>query len=229
MKKLVFLVLSVLIAITALAQNVEPKSITLSDAELKLVEQNSDFAFNLFRKTRNTESQVISPLSITYALGMLNNGAEGITREEICQVLSGGQQTDYTDVATMNAFCRKLLTETDLLDEDTRVAIANTIFFNGDRKDISLKSAFKNAAATYYDAKPSVLNFSDEASLGIINQWATDHTDGMIHDLLKAEDLQNPNLVSFLLNAICFKGAWVNQFEEEMTQNQYLTTCNTRP
>ena len=221
MKKLVFLVLSVLIAITALAQNVEPKSITLSDAELKLVEQNSDFAFNLFRKTRNTESQVISPLSITYALGMLNNGAEGITREEICQVLSGGQQTDYTDVATMNAFCRKLLTETALLDEDTRVAIANTIFFNGDRKDISLKSAFKDAAATYYDAKPSVLNFSDEASLGIINQWATDQTDGMIRDLLKPEDLQDPNLVSFLLNAICFKAPWTTPFEEK-TEKDYF-------
>ena len=221
MKKIALMVLSILMATTALAQGGETKTITLSDAERKLVEQNSDFAFNLFRKTRSTESQVISPLSITYALGMLNNGAEGITREEICQVLSGGQQTDYADVATMNAFCRKLLTETAMLDEDTRVAIANTIFFNGDRKDISLKSAFKDAAATYYDAKPSVLSFSDEASLGIINQWATDQTDGMIHDLLKPEDMEDPNLVSFLLNAICFKGAWTSPFDE-YTEKDYF-------
>ena len=221
MKKIALMVLSILMATTALAQGGETKTITLSDVERKLVEQNSDFAFNLFRKTRSTESQVISPLSITYALGMLNNGAEGITREEICQVLSGGQQTDYADVATMNAFCRKLLTETALLDEDTRVAIANTIFFNGDRKDISLKSAFKDAAATYYDAKPSVLSFSDEASLGIINQWATDQTDGMIHDLLKPEDMEDPNLVSFLLNAICFKGAWTSPFDKK-TEKDYF-------
>ena len=221
MKKIALMVLSILMATTALAQGGETKTITLSDAERKLVEQNSDFAFNLFRKTRSTESQVISPLSITYALGMLNNGAEGITREEICQVLSGGQQTDYADVATMNAFCRKLLTETALLDEDTRVAIANTIFFNGDRKDIALKSAFKDAAATYYDAKPSVLSFSDEASLGIINQWATDQTDGMIHDLLKPEDMEDPNLVSFLLNAICFKGAWTSPFDKK-TEKDYF-------
>ena len=221
MKKLAFLVLSILIATTAFAQNGEPKTITLSDAERKLVEQNSDFAFNLFRKTRNTESQVISPLSITYALGMLNNGAEGITREEICQVLSGGQQTDYADVATMNAFCRKLLTEAALLDKDTRVAIANSIFFNGDRKDIALKSAFKDAAATYYDATPSVLSFSDKASLGIINQWVSDQTDGMISDLLKEEDMEDPNLVSFLLNAICFKGAWISPFDEK-TEKGYF-------
>ncbi len=224
MKKftLFLMTISFLVATTALAQNGKSKTITLTEAERALVEQNSDFAFNLFRKTRDTENHVISPLSITYALGMLNNGADGITREEISQVLSGGRQTGYADVATMNAFCRKMLTESALLDEDTRVAIANTIYFNDDRKDISLKTAFKDAAATYYDATPSVVSFSNEATLGVINQWATDHTDGMIRDLLKPEDLQDPNLVSFLLNAICFKGAWGKPFDEKNTQNMYF-------
>ena len=95
MKKIILVILSVLMGITAFAQ--DEGLFSLTDAERKLVEQNSDFAFNLFRKTRDTENRVISPLSITYALGMLNNGAEGITREEICQVLSGGQQTDYAN------------------------------------------------------------------------------------------------------------------------------------
>lgn len=222
MKKYTLLAISILMALTTLAQDYEPKTITLTDAERRLVEQNSDFAFNLFRKTRGTDNHVISPLSITYALGMLNNGADGVTREEICRVLSGGQETGYADIATMNAFCRKMLTESNLLDEDTRVAIANTIYFNGDRKELSLKTAFKNAAAAYYDATPSVLSFSDKATLGIINQWATDHTDGMIHDLLKESDMEDPNLVSFLLNAICFKGAWMNQFDEKQTQYSYF-------
>lgn len=222
MKKIAFLALSIFIVSGASAHEAEPKAITLTDAERTLVEQNSDFAFNLFRKTRNTENHVISPLSITYALGMLNNGADGITREEICQVLSGGRQEGYADVATMNAFCKKMLTESALLDEDTRMAIANNIYFNGNRKSLSLKTAFKEAAATYYDATPSVLSFSDPTTLGVINQWVADKTDGMITDLLKPEDMQDHNLVSFLLNAICFKGAWVNPFEEWQTQNAYF-------
>lgn len=222
MRKILLMVCTILMATTALAQEGEPKTITLTDAERALVEQNNDFAFNLFRKTRNTENHVISPLSITYALGMLNNGAEGITREEISQVLSGGRQEGFADVATINAFCRKMLMESALLDEDTRVSIANNIYFNGDRKDISLKSAFRDSAATYYDATPSVLSFSNPTTLDIINQWATDHTDGMIHDLLKPQDMQDPNLVSFLLNAISFKGAWINQFDETDTQNAYF-------
>ena len=214
--------ISTLMVTASFAQDGEHGMISLTDAERALVAQNSDFAFNLFRKTRDTENHVISPLSITYALAMLNNGADGITREEICQVLSGGRQEGYADVATMNAFCRKMLTESALLDEDTRVAIANTIYFNGDRGDLSLKSAFKDAAATYYDATPSIVSFSDPATLDIINQWATDHTDGMIPNLLKPDDLQDPNLVSFLLNAICFKGAWANPFEEGRTENAYF-------
>ena len=109
MKKITLLVFVTFMVSTAFAKD-GPKSISLTDSERALVAQNSDFAFNLFRKTRDTESHVISPLSITYALGMLNNGADGITREEISQVLSGGQQTGYADVATMNAFCRKMLT-----------------------------------------------------------------------------------------------------------------------
>ena len=146
MRKILLMVCTILMATTALAQEGEPKTIPLTDAERALVEQNNDFAFNLFRKTRNTENHVISPLSITYALGMLNNGAEGITREEISQVLSGGRQEGFADVATINAFCRKMLMESALLDEDTRVSIANNIYFNGDRKDISLKSAFRDSA-----------------------------------------------------------------------------------
>ena len=222
MKQITLIVISILMVTAGFAQSDGTKTISLTDAERTLVQQNSDFAFDLFRKTRDTENHVISPLSITYALGMLNNGAEGVTREEISQVLSGGLQTGYADVATMNAFCRKMLTESALLDEDTRVAIANTIFFNGDRKDISLKPAFKEAAATYYDATPSVVSFRDEATLGIINQWATDHTDGMVHDLLKPGDMEDPNLVSLLLNAICFKGAWLYPFDERNTINTYF-------
>ena len=218
MKKLTLMLCFVLTATMTWAQNDKSGSIALTDAERTLVRQNCDFAFNLFRKTRSTGNHVISPLSITYALGLLNNGAEGITRQEICQVLSGGTQTDYADVATMNAFCRKMLTESALLDEDTRTAIANTIYFNGDKKNIQLKTAFKEAAATYYDATPAIISFSDEATLGVINQWVADKTDGMIRDLLKPADLQDPNLVSFLLNAICFKGAWMNPFDEETTQ-----------
>ena len=76
----------VLMAVGAWAQN-EPKSILLTPQEKELVQQNNDFAFRLFRKARTSESQLLSPLSITYALGMMNNGAQGQTQKEIAEKL----------------------------------------------------------------------------------------------------------------------------------------------
>ena len=67
MRRIVLMLLSSFLVYAALAQDSEPKTISLTDAERVLVGQNSDFAFNLFRKTRDTENHVISPLSITYA------------------------------------------------------------------------------------------------------------------------------------------------------------------
>jgi len=48
-----------------------PKEIELADGEQELINSNNDFAFNLFREARRDTSCVLSPLSITYALGML--------------------------------------------------------------------------------------------------------------------------------------------------------------
>jgi Serine protease inhibitor len=63
------------------------KQILLSQTELQMVSSNNNFAFNLFRTAQEDKSQILSPLSITYALSMLNNGATGETQQEINQTL----------------------------------------------------------------------------------------------------------------------------------------------
>ena len=68
-----------------------PKEIELAEGEQQLIESNNDFAFNLFRKARGDKSKILSPLSITFALGMLNNGADGQTLQEINQTLGFGE------------------------------------------------------------------------------------------------------------------------------------------
>ena len=58
-----------------------PTSLELTRAELEMVKSSNEFAFNLFRTAQDEkESQILSPISITYALGMLNNGAAGERR-----------------------------------------------------------------------------------------------------------------------------------------------------
>ena len=212
MKKFTLMVLSILMATTALAQYEEPKTITLTDAERQLVENNNKFALRLFQKARTDESLLLSPLSITVDLGMLNNGADGITREEIDAVL-GSKDVGGADV--INQFCLKMLNESGSLDDKTKVAMANNIYVNSAAGN-QLLPAFVETAKNYYDATPESRDFHDGKTREVINKWGSDHTEGMIEEAIKEEEF-NPDAVSYLLNALYFKGEWTHKFVASQT------------
>ena len=198
------------------------KSISLTRAQQELVTASNDFAFNLFRRATlpvegtsalaEPKSTILSPLSITYALGMLNNGAAGETQQQINEVLGFGD----TGADGINAFCQKMLTEAPALDKLTKVMIANNIYVNEGYKQLP---DFVAKAKEFYDAKPETRNFHDGKTCDVINRWASDHTEGMIDKVL-TEDEFNPDAVSYLLNAIYFKGAWKEKFSKSQTRNE---------
>jgi serpin B len=209
------------------------KEISLTRSDQELVNSNNDFAFNLFRKMAlrlsdgecstcymgPEKSQIVSPISITYALGMLNNGAAGETQAEINKVLGFGK----TGADGINAFCRKMLTEAPKLDKLTKVMIANTIYMN---KGYELKPDFVSKANAFYDATPETRDFADGKTRDVINKWGSDHTEGMIPEVLKEEEF-NPGAVSYLLNAIYFKGAWTEKFDKDNTTDETFKGYNT--
>lgn len=200
------------------------KDISLTAEEKQLVESNNDFAFRLFQKARGEESSIMSPLSITYALGMLNNGAAGQTQKEICDVLGFGD----AGADGINNFCRKLLTEAPGLDEETTAEIANTIYVNSG-KGYELQQGFVDKANEYYDAEPQSRNFYDGETWQVINQWADDHTHGMIPKIFETEESFNQDAVSYLLNAIYFKGAWASKFNKDNTRDEAFNGAETVP
>ena len=203
----------------------ERRDISLTQEERKLVNSNNDFAFNLFRKARGEESSIMSPLSITYALGMMNNGAAGQTQQEINEVLGFGD----AGADAINAFYRKLLTEAPTLDETTAAEIANTVFVNSGL-DFYLQQGFIDKANAYYDAEPQALNFYETTNaINVINGWANDHTHGMIPILFNNENSFNPDAASYLLNALYFKGTWTNKFNKEFTQDESFNGEQTVP
>jgi len=218
MKRIVLIVSAMMMAMVSLADD-EPKDISLTAEERALVKSNNDFAFNLFRTARSEQSQILSPLSITYALGMLNNGAAGETLRQINEVLGVSSQASGdggNDMEVLNSFCRKMLTEAPGLDEQTKVMIANNIYVN-EGQGFALKDEFVDKAKQYYDAEPESRNFADGKTLDAINQWASDHTEGMIPKILRKEEFKD-DAASYLLNALYFKGAWMLKFDEAETQ-----------
>ena len=191
----------------------EYRPIELTSEEQQMVSGSNDFAFRLFSQARTDgKSQILSPLSITFALGMLNNGAGGETQAQISNVLGfHGSGAD-----SINAFCRKMLTEATQADRLTKVMLASTIFLN---KDYVLRPQFVERARTYYDAEPTTCDFSDDQTLEAINQWASDHTEHIIKEVLSPATF-NPQAISYLLNAIYFKGVWAEQFSKDDTKEE---------
>ena len=190
------------------------QDIILNSAQTEMVNESNDFAFNLFRQVSSEKSEIVSPISISYALGMLNNGAAGETQAQINKVL--GFST--TDADGINEFCKKMLAEAPKLDKQTKVMIANNIYFNSD-KGYELKPDFVSKAKLYYEADVENRSFTDGQTMNAINQWANDHTEKMINKVLD-ESSFDPDAVSYLLNAIYFKGSWSEKFETSATTDE---------
>ena len=198
-----------------------PGVFELTDIQQELLKQSNSFSLNLFKQiidsrsadeSLKNQSLIISPISITYALGMLNNGAAGNTQEQINKVL--GFESVGADA--INDYCLKMLRTAPVLDPKTKIMIANTIYMN---KGYNLRPEFIQKAKTYYDACPETRDFHDGKTMDVINKWASDHTERMIEKVLD-ESSFNPDAVSYLLNAIYFKGEWTTKFEKELTEER---------
>jgi len=185
----------------------------LTRGEQQLVKESNDFALDLFRQVQDErKSQLVSPISIVYALGMLNNGATGETQAQINRALGFGD----AGADSINLFCLKMLRRANRLDAETRVMIANNIYVN---QDYQLLPDFVSKARLFYDAEPETRDFADGKTCDVINRWASDHTEGMIDKVLDDSSF-DPEAVSYLLNAIYFKGTWTHQFKKELTKRR---------
>lgn len=188
-----------------------PTSLELTRSEQAMVEAGNSFAFDLFRVVQDpVKSQVLSPISITYALGMLNNGAAGETQQQISQVLGYGD----AGADAINDFCYKMLNTAPAFGPQAKVSIANAIYVN---HPYVLLPDFVQKTKVYYDAGIESRDFHDGQTMNVINQWAGDHTEGMIKKVLD-EDTFDPDAVSYLLNAIYFKGMWAKKFDKSATR-----------
>ena len=188
-----------------------PKPINLDQKSLSLLEADNAFAFEIFKEISQSEEDgkniMISPLSISLALAMTYNGADGETKEAMEDVLHlHGLSTE-----DINKSYQSLINALLSVDPKVIMEIANSIWY---RDDFSVEDDFLNINKTYYDAEVTGLNFSDPASVDIINQWVSDKTHAKIDKII---DQINPLDVMFLINAIYFKGTWKYEFDKNDT------------
>lgn len=195
------------------------KEISLSRVEQELVNQCNDFAFRLLQTTNENvdkEQIVLSPLSTSFALAMVANGAIGLTQQEIIEALGF---TGFS-IDEMNNYSQKILKELGNLDKTSTVNIANSIWLN---KDFSPLSSYKKVIEEYYEAEVKTVDFNSDKTLNQINKWCSDKTDGCIPSLLNGLD---PTMQMMLINTLYFKGSWENSFNQEDTYRGTFTTSS---
>ena len=172
----------------------------------------TSFAFDFihaFQKTQSTEENFfVSPLSLHMALGMVLNGAEKETADEIQKAL----KMDAVALADLNAAYKTLINDLPVADSKVSLGLANSVWY---RNDFSVENDFQSVLKSSFEAEITGLPF-DDAAKDRINKWASDKTKGKIPKVL---DKIQPQQVMFLLNALYFKGDWQTRFDPKKTQD----------
>ena len=184
----------------------------------RIADGNNDFACNLLRAIYEQQqgggSFIMSPISVSYMLGMLNAGAEGETQRQITDVLGldGSPQK-------INQHFKKIMDKASSIDSTVTIKIANSININSAR-GYRLIPKYKENMQKFYDAQIDAFPFTDDRNVDIINNWCNTHTDGMIPKILDSLD---PYAAMYLLNAVFFKASWTDKFDPNNTRNRIFT------
>lgn len=184
-------------------------------SEASVIKSKSSFTDKLNRLMPENENYMFSPLSIKMALAMVANGAEGKTQNEILNATGISSLSDY------NNYVKKMI-DTYSLSEGLSLNISNSIWLNTDNSNDSFSETFTQTIADYYNGTASTVNNTDFVDK--INGWVNEKTNGKIPTLVS----ENNKFITFIANAIYFKGTWEDKFNESSTQPEIFTDRNNK-
>ncbi|GAB3037443.1 serpin family protein [Spirosoma pulveris] len=182
--------------------------------------QTTQFAFDLAKQVNAQDGPAknvfISPLSLHIALGMILNGANGQTAQEIQKTLKLDAQT----LAEANSTYQNLMANLPGIDPKVTMRLANSVWY---RNTFPVETAFQDLLKQTFSAEISAQDFTNPATVGTINNWASQKTNGKIPKVI---DQIQPNEVLFLMNALYFKGDWTTRFDAAKTTDWPFTLAS---
>lgn len=195
----------------AATEPIETLPRALTAAEQEVIGASNRFAFDLLREVDARDGDgnlLLSPISASMALGMTMNGTAGETYQQMRAALG----FDNLEPAQINASYRALIDLLLDLDPTIDTRIANSIWY---REGFPFKESFFEVARGSFSAEVAALPFvpSDRDR---INAWVDRATAGRIPSIVEEIDADD---VMFLINAVYFKGNWVDSFDPQRTQD----------
>ena len=173
------------------------------------------FGLDLLRGTRDQtgEPALVSPLSAALALSMAANGADGDTLEQFEAVLSGGAGLDV-----LNALCQALTADYQSLGGSTECSIANSLWVDPEGM---IREDFIGRCGGIFDAQVIQAQLSDPGIVPALNGWVSDHTDGMIPEIVSEPFPEEA--AALLVNALYLKNTWAAEFDPNQTMERTFT------
>lgn len=191
--------------VMAAAQETQENTEILTEFSIRLLQQAEE----------DDKNTLISPYSLLSALAMTANGADGNTRSQMEEVFG-------ISIEELNEY---LHTYQQLLFEDTenKLSAANSIWLKDDGS-VEVSQEFLKINEQWYE--PNIyLTPMDKSTLGEINGWVNEKTQGMIPQILS--DISE-NAVMYLVNALAFDGEWETTYQfDEVREGTFTTEDGT--
>ena len=191
----------------------------LTPSEQQVATASNNFSLEILQEINQNYEQeniFISPFSISTALSMVVNGAEGETNEGIKVALG----LDGVSDEEINESYKSLVSYLYSLDPTVTLNVANSTWY---RNDLTINSEFEAILNEYYNATINAADFTDAGTVDLINNWIENQTNDKIKDMLNEIP---PEAIMYLINAVYFKAEWTSQFDKDRTEDGQFTLAD---
>lgn len=170
------------------------------------------------------ENTVISPASLSLALAMLAEGAEGPADEALSDFLGASDQDRREAFSALQAALGEYAGDPSVVEEDELpevpvLHLANQLVMQeGEEPDQEVL----NNLGQYFDAGIVETDFASEESKELLDSWVSENTGGLIEE--SAIEAPDPEMLFTLQNAVLFAAEWRAPFDPERTDDLPFTT-----
>ena len=172
------------------------------------------FATELYMQIKEeSKSLIYSPMSVQTALSLVMFGATGETKQEMKNALHYENSND-------EEIQQKYMIQSEKVDASKYLKIAIKIYV---AEEHAINETFNDMAMKVFHSEAQNVDFNKkQETADMINKWVEDQTNNKIKNLISPKLLVNHTKM-ILINAIHFKGSWINRFyEKETNKSQFF-------
>ena len=182
------------------AKKDEPKTEEKPEEKPQRKVDKDDMAFAFLKLENDGTNKMYSPLSIRMALQLLAEGAQDESRQQLDTLLGQYNTNKYVPI-------------------DGHLGFGNSVFI----RDTYYEKVEKDYINLVKEKYGSEVIKDEFASAKNINKWIEDKTMGMIKDMLKDNQVANPDVKMIIANALSIDMEWIHGFDPADTYGQAFT------